>query len=310
MGRDAGMSRAAGGVRYHRAVHAAVVALIAALAAAQAPPPASQNPSPMVETTRAHERVEKSEPEGMRWTLRAGERDVPLFLPQRFADTGAVDLVVHFHGAAWLAETSAARAGRPVAIATVHAGAGSSSYSSAFGSPETFGSLLEAAAGALAPRTITGVWLTAFSAGYGAIRAILEQPAGERVRGVLLLDGLHASYVPERTVLAEGGALEVARLEPFARFAQEAAAGRRRMVITHSEIFPGTFASTTETADWLIARLGLRRTPLLAWGPREMQQLSEVRAGDLVILGFAGNSAPDHVDHFHGMPEFLGMLMR
>jgi hypothetical protein len=36
-----------------------------------------------------------------------------------------------------------------------------------------------------------------------------------------------------------------------------------------------------------------------------MQQLSEVQAGRLRILGFAGNTAPDHVDHFHGMPEFL-----
>jgi vacuolar-type H+-ATPase subunit H len=54
-------------------------------------------------------------------------------------------------------------------------------------------------------------------------------------------------------------------------------AGRKQMIVTHSEIFPGTFASTTETADWLLHALGLRRTPVLRWGPRGMQQLSEVR---------------------------------
>jgi hypothetical protein len=54
--------------------------------------------------------------------------------------------------------------------------------------------------------------------------------------------------------------------------------------------------------------LGLRRTPVLRWGPRGMQQLSELRKGRFAILGFAGNSAPDHVDQFHGMPEFLEML--
>jgi hypothetical protein len=40
-----------------------------------------------------------------------------------------------------------------------------------------------------------------------------------------------------------------------------------------------------------------------------MQQLSDVRKGNLAILGFAGNSAPDHIDHFHGMGEFLAALM-
>jgi hypothetical protein len=41
-----------------------------------------------------------------------------------------------------------------------------------------------------------------------------------------------------------------------------------------------------------------------------MQQLSEVRRGRLEILGFAGNSAPDHIDQFHGMPEFLRRVER
>lgn len=89
-----------------------------------------------------------------------------------------------------------------------------------------------------------------------------------------------------------------ALLEPFLNYARAAAAGRQRFVFTHSEIFPGTFSSTTETADCLIRELGLERTPVLRWGPRGMQQLSEVHSGALLILGFAGNSAPDHVDHF------------
>jgi hypothetical protein len=39
-----------------------------------------------------------------------------------------------------------------------------------------------------------------------------------------------------------------------------------------------------------------------------MQQISVVEKGRLRIAGFAGNSAPDHVDHLHGMPAFLRML--
>ena len=82
------------------------------------------------------------------------------------------------------------------------------------------------------------------------------------------------------------------------------------MLITHSEVFPGTFASTTETTDWLLRQLKLRRRPVLRWGPGGMQQLSEVRRGRLAVMGFAGNSAPDHMDHLHGMATWLRTLRK
>jgi hypothetical protein len=85
-------------------------------------------------------------------------------------------------------------------------------------------------------------------------------------------------------------------------------AGRKTMLITHSEIFPGTFASTTETADWLLAQLGLHQTAVLKWGPMKTQQLSDVHSGKFRMVGYAGNSAPDHVDQFHSLPEYLKRL--
>ena len=32
---------------------------------------------------------------------------------------------------------------------------------------------------------------------------------------------------------------------------------------------------------------------------------SEVRARRFLLMGFAGNSAPDHIDHFHGLEHWL-----
>ena len=152
--------------------------------------------------------------------------------------------------------------------------------------------------------------LAGFSAGHGAIRAILRDPRHfAAVDAVLLLDGMHTSYVPDRTVLEAGGMLDTTNLTAFAELARAAMRGEKRFVVTHSEIFPGTFASTTETADWLLRAVGLRRTPVLQWGPRGMQQLSESRAGRFELLGFAGNTGPDHVDHLHAMPEFLARAM-
>lgn len=288
-----------------------VAMLVPALVMGQAPP-ASQNPSPMVEGTRAHERLAPRSLTGVRRSFDGpAGKPVELLIPGQVRDGDPIDLVVHFHGAAWLPQQAVADLGDRIASAVVNLGAGSGAYHRAFEDAPSFDSLLTAATrevSAVAGKAVRlgRLTLVGYSAGHGAVRAILREPRYfARVSAVLLLDGMHTSYVPEGKVLAEGGALDTTNLSAFAEFARAAVRGEKRLVVTHSEIFPGTFASTTETADWLLAALGLKRTPVLRWGPRGMQQLSEVRAGGFEMLGFAGNSAPDHVDHLHAMPEML-----
>ena len=277
----------------------------------------SQNPSPMQETTRAHERLERLELRGVVDSLSGpGSAMTRIFVPDHDSTDDVATLVIHFHGAAWIAEQSVAALEADAVSAVVNVGAGSVTYDRAFSDPETFRQLVDSVARTVTERTgrmvrADQVVLTAFSAGHGAVRAILRDPDNfARVGAVLLLDGMHTSYVPERTVLAEGGTLDESNLHAFAELGRAAIAGKKQFVITHSEIFPGAFASTTETADWLITELGLTRQPVLTWGPRGMQQLSEVSSGAFLIQGFAGNSAPDHVDHFHAMPEMLVKLMQ
>ncbi len=283
---------------------------------APAPPAASQNPSPMVESTRAHQRLAPRELGGMLRTIAGpGGKPVELWIPTHARTRREVDLVVHFHGAAWLPEQAVARLGGHTAAAVVNLGAGSGAYHRAFAEPAAFDSLLatterEISAAVGYRERVGRVTLVGFSAGHGAVRAILREPRHfARVDAVLLLDGMHTSYAPEGSLLANGGTLDTTNLVAFAAFARAAMRGEKRFVVTHSEIFPGTFASTTETADWLLASLGLRRTPVLRWGPRGMQQLSEARAGRFELLGFAGNSAPDHVDQLHAMPELLARTL-
>jgi hypothetical protein len=196
---------------------------------------------------------------------------------------------------------------RRSAVITVQTGSGSSTYAKQFSDRGLFGEMLREAA-EKTDVTFAPISLTAWSAGHGAIREILQVPEYyDRVQKVLLIDGLHTGYVGGSPGPLESG-LEPDHLEIFLKFAQDAVAGRKRMVITHSEIFPGTFASTTETADWVLVKLGLRRRTVLRWGPRNTQQLSEARAGKFLLLGYAGNSAPDHVDEFHSLPEYLKLL--
>ena len=159
----------------------------------------------------------------------------------------------------------------------------------------------EAKSGMRFPRVLVGGW----SAGCGAIREILRTPASyARVDGALLIDGIHTDYADGKPGPLESK-IGTANLQIWLQLARDAMAGRKRMIVTHSEIFPGTFASTTETADYLLHELGLAPRPVLRWGPMGLQQLSEARAGGFLMMGFAGNSAPDHVDQLHALPEWL-----
>ena len=281
------------------------------------PPAAAQNPSPMVEETRAHQRLSPRQLKGSTRSF-AGPagKAVELLVPEGASKRDVFDLVVHFHGTAWLPQQAVADLGDQTVAAVVNLGAGSSGYDRAFADPASFDSLLagvtrEVSAVSQRAVRVGRVTLVGFSAGHGAVRAILREPRHfARVDAVLLLDGMHTSYIPEGTVIASGGTLDTTNLVAFANFARAAMRGEKRFVVTHSEIFPGTFASTTETADWLLHALGVRRTPVLRWGPRGMQQLSEVHAGRFELLGFAGNSAPDHVDQLQAMPELLARLLK
>jgi hypothetical protein len=281
------------------------------------PPAASQNPSPMADATRAHERLTPRKLDGVVRTF-AGPtgKPVEVFVPDSVRTHDTVDLVIHFHGAAWLPEQAVAGINHYTVAAVLNLGTGSGVYDRSFSDPAAFDSLLAGVARVVSTEIgkdapLGHITLVGFSAGHGAVRAILRNPRQfARVDAVLLLDGMHTSYVPEGKLLAAGGALDTTNLAAFANFARAAMRGEKRFVVTHSEIFPGSFASTTETADWLLRELGLHRTPVLRWGPRGMQQLSEVTAGKFELLGFAGNSAPDHVDQLHAMPELLARTLK
>ena len=266
------------------------------LGAARAQQP--QNPSPMVEHTRAHPRLKEETPPGRRENLDLGT----LFLP---AHSRAI--LFFFHGGTWLPEVAASR--NKVAVVSVQAGEGSAVYARLFDDPRRFLRLLaeaETKAGVRFDRVMLGGW----SAGCGAVRQILKTPESyARVDAALLIDGMHTDYVDGKPGPLESE-IDPGNLAIWLQLARDAIAGRKRMVATHSEIFPGTYASTTETADYLLAQLGLRRRAVLKWGPMGLQQLSQARSGKFLLLGYAGNSAPDHVDQLHALPVFLKWLRR
>jgi hypothetical protein len=259
----------------------------------------AQNPSPMVEHTRLHARLVEEAPAGRREKLDLGTLYLPAGLPSR------PPLLLFFHGGAWIPEVAAAQ--NRMAVIGVQAGAGSSSYAKLFDDPQRFLRLLreaETKAGFPFGRVTIGGW----SAGCGALRQILKGPESyARVNAVLSIDGIHTDYADGKPGPLES-TLGPDNLQVWLQLGRDAAAGRKRFLMTHSEIFPGTYASTTETADYLLAQLGIPRRAVLRWGPMGLQQLSFAARGRFLLLGYAGNSAPDHVDQLHSLPVFLKWL--
>ena len=258
-----------------------------------------QNPSPMVEHTRAHTRLTEQTPRGRREKLDVGTLYMPAGLAAR------PPLLVFFHGDTWIPEV-AAKSNRTAAI-SVLAGKARASILKLFEDPKRFLRLLkEAEAKAHKPfgRVILGGW----SAGCGALHQILKSPQSyARVNAVICIDGVHTDYVDGKPGPLESS-LAAENLQVWLHLGRDAIAGRKRFMLTHSEIFPGTYASTTETTDYLLKHLRVSRRAVLKGGPMGMQQLSEASRGKFLLRGFAGDSAPDHVDQLHSLPVWLKLL--
>jgi hypothetical protein len=279
-----------------------------------APPQINQFPSPMTDSIRVHKRIENKKIPGVSFSLKdVLPKPVSLYVADQDHKFQPIDLLIHFHGLSYVPQHAVYHANHPFILAVVNLGSGSFVYENAFREELTFPKFIEAITKSVSqkksvPIKISKIYLSSFSAGYGAIRAILKNHL-LTVDGIILLDGLHTDYIPARRVLSRGGKLNEEKLRDFLHFARLAMDGKKKLLIAHSEIFPGTYSSTTETADYLLNSLDIPRNPVLKWGPMGMQLLSETNVKGLRILGFAGNSAPDHIDHFHALPEFLKMIL-
>jgi hypothetical protein len=257
-----------------------------------------QNPSPMVEHTREHPRLAEVHPEGRREKLAEGT----LFIPAVLKGQSAASLLVFLHGGAWLPEVIASQRG--MAVLTIQR---STPYADMFAQASSFATIMKTASSTAGLRWST-VTLAGWSAGCGGIREILRAAESVAVVDeVLLIDGVHTSYIHDKPGPLESE-IDTGKLSPFLAFAKLAAADKKRLLVTHSEIFPGTFASTTETADWLLHELSVPRRAILEWGPMKTQMLSEAASGSFRLIGFAGNAAPDHVDQLHALRELLDWL--
>ena len=220
-----------------------------------------------------------------------------------FTSRGDFDLMVHFHGhepvrKEWVQVMDGA------VLAGIDLGLGSGAYEDAFQAPDVFPRLVESIEKAVAKKAgrktarVRRLGLSSWSAGYGAVQHILMQKyAKERVDTVILLDGLHCGY--------SGNAINGQPIAMFTEFAKRAAAGETLMFVSHSSIIPPGYASTTETADYLVHEVGGKLRDTRGAGPMGMDMITRFSKGNFHVRGFSGN---DKMDHCAQIGEYRDVL--
>lgn len=217
---------------------------------------------------------------------------------------GSFDVVFHFHGHE-AARKEFVKVMDGTVLVGITLGIGSGAYSSAFSSPHVFDDLLESVEREVArqrdiPKArARKIGLSGWSAGYGAVEMILRSRAS-KIDTVLLLDGLHAGYDGDGTV-------NDAQLEPFLTFARKAKARQKLMFVSHSSIIPPGYASTTETASWLVMKLGgkPKKAKPRRSDPMGLELNRTWDAGGFHVRGYDGNDKMDHCAHFGVLKDVL-----
>lgn len=246
-------------------------------------------------------------PAGLRFRLAGG---AAVYVPPDYGGP-APNLVVHFHGDEATVEREFAAAQTPAVLVVVNFKGLSARYEQPFSEPDRFEALLDETLLELKTRgaaPLSARWRTicvsSFSAGFGAVRAILKQPQNyRRIEALYLADTLYAGYAD-----AAAGKPQAAHLRDFRRFAREAARGAKWMFITHSYLQPPDYAGTHETAADLLAHVDL--APLASsqelggddeGGLAPLLVVARAERGRFTVLGCGGADGAAHMAHLRNL---------
>ena len=223
-------------------------------------------------------------------------------------DDFGYDVVLHFHGFGPVRK-AVAKAARGVVFAGLDLGNGSGPYADAFADASAYPALRESIEAALQqhagdPRAhVRHLALSAWSAGYGAVNAIVRKGDGG-IDAVVLLDGLHASFRATAARLDTADAVEGVGVSPIVAFAQRAADGEKIFYFSHSAIGTTGYASTTLMAELLLARLRLKpRAAEPSDDPLALRAYVDERGFHL--RAFGGNDKRAHCDHTRNIAEAI-----
>jgi hypothetical protein len=224
-----------------------------------------------------------------------------LFIPRDFHPAaGQVDVIFHLHGAPSAVEPALDRAKWSAVLIEFNRKGLSRVYTEPMTDATLFPRLLDSALETLKLKGLVErpklgrVVVSSFSAGFGGVRELLKNPDSfNRIDTLVMADSIYAGYQgdPARKVV------DPALMDGFRRFALEAAEGRKTFVLTHSAQVPEGYASTTETADYLVRAVGAKPSTSKAEWDRDWTPTRSLARGSFLVFGFDGGQPDDHLAH-------------
>ncbi|WP_165071606.1 hypothetical protein [Paludisphaera rhizosphaerae] len=263
---------------------------------------------PLIHALSALVLLAAAPPEGRRVDL---PDDAKLFVPASFKPSdGKVNIVLHLHGTPTVTEPALVAVGWNAVLVSFNRSGLSSAYSKPFSDPDLFPRLLDQAVKA-APGDPSVKWevgkvlVSSFSAGFGGVREILKTPASfERIDAIVMADSIYCGYEGDPAQKSVDPNL----MSGFERFAREAAQGRKTMLVSHSSQIPPGYASTTETADFLLKAVGASPEQADVDWTDGWRQIRTATKGRLIVLGFSGEGPEDHMRHLRRIGELWKRL--
>lgn len=223
-----------------------------------------------------------------------------------------IPLIIHLHGSEEVVKRNILQV-KPDAIwVNITLPGLSSIYGKHFREPRAFPTLLQEVKEALELRfpaknvEIRPVTLVSFSAGFGGVRELLKQPeAIAHISSVIMADSLYAGFVGN-TAHRE---LNADHMKPFVQFAELAAKGQKQMLLTHSQLFTPGYASTAETAAYLIQSLDGQRLAKKTLRDQKLTELSRFQRGQFTVIEYDGDTGEDHLNHLRFIRLFLDEVL-
>ena len=97
----------------------------------------------------------------------------------------------------------------------------------------------------------------------------------------------------------------------FRSFAQAATNGTKTMVLSHSQVFtggPSGYCNTVQTADDILATIGLTATPSSDVGLGSLQRYRYAHSGNFTLYGATGGDETAHLKHLNFSAQFFDDL--
>lgn len=224
---------------------------------------------------------------------------------------GRFDLIVHFKGKPQTTIDALEQSGIPAVIVNVDlkvdsVATHSTDYRSAYEDVAAFDHLIAFAEREVrrsgrvgtSNASVGRIAISAWSAGYGAAREIMQRRADvARVDALLLVDGFYGDWENKRarTVDPEDVAATLG-------FARRAKSGEKLFVLTHTALDFRAYAGGAEAADVLLRYLALEKVPSQAGQRRAgAKEQYAVEVEGLHVVGFKGQKFADHVAQHRAM---------